>query len=283
MQEISDKKFFAINGFIILPLLILLGFLAFFIMSQSLIMLFTGAVLFIAIFILASGFVVINPNEAVVLTFFGKYIGTINDNGFLWSMPLTSKYRISLKVINFSTGKLKVNDANGNPIEIVAVIAWKVVDAAKARFSVDNHYEFAVIQSETAVRALASSYPYDAEPGKESLRGNTEAISEALKKELDQKLTVAGVNIIEARLSHLSYASEIATAMLKRQQAEAIISARKYIVDNALTIVSDVLERLEKEKSLKMSDDKKCALINNLIVALVAEQDAQPIINLSSS
>lgn len=281
MTTTQNINLFSVNGFVILFLLIILGF---FLYSQfGLDPVYMG--IFGAICIVFwTGFFILEPNESRVVTFFGKYIGTKSESGFHWTVPLTAKPQISLKTSNINTEKMKVNDAKGNPIEIGAVVVWKVIDPYKSFFGVDFYRNFVATQCESAVRELASLYPYDGGEGTESLRGNQELISEVLKKKLNSRLDVAGVIVIEARISHLAYAPEIAQAMLRRQQAEAVISARKYIVENALVMVEEVIKKLEKDKILKSVNEKeKISMINNLLVALVSETSVQPVVTTNTS
>jgi hypothetical protein len=215
-----------------------------------------------------------------VLVLFGKYIGSIRDDGFWWANPFTIKRHVSLRIHNFNSEKLKVNDLHGNPIEIAAVVVYRVVDSARALFDVESYVQFVAIQSETAIRALASEYPYDAQDeDRPSLRGNPHEVVENLKQQLQKRLEVAGVEIIESRLSHLAYAQEIAQAMLRRQQAQAIIAARQKIVEGAVGMVDQALRMLSEQKIVKLDEEKKATMVNNLLVALVSESQAQPIIN----
>lgn len=230
-------------------------------------------------FLSFSGFFVVQPNESRVLVFLGRYTGSVSFAGFHWANPFASKRRLSLRVRNFNTERLKVNDAQGNPIEIAAVVVWRVVDTAKALFDVEDYGGFVAIQSETAIRALASRYPYDAHQGEESLRGDPDAISRELQKELQSRLEVAGVEVLEARLTHLAYAPEIAQAMLRRQQAQAVIAARQKIVEGAVGMVKQALDQLRAEGVVELDEERKAAMVNNLLVALVSEAEAQPILN----
>lgn len=239
-----------------------------------------GAGILFVILILPS-LVINNPNESIVILFFGRYIGTLKRAGFYWVLPFTSHLRVSRKVISLSTKTLKVNDSRGNPIEIGAVVVWHVEDSAKAALNVDNYHEFVAVQSETAVRTLASRYPYDADDSVESLRGSQERISAELKSELQERLAVAGVRVTETRLSHLAYSPEIASAMLRRQQAEAVVSARRIITENAVKMADAALNELEMNSRIKMDDSAKTRLISNLLVALVSERDAQPTLDLT--
>ncbi|MEA5571008.1 SPFH domain-containing protein [Calothrix sp. UHCC 0171] len=231
-----------------------------------------------------SGFFSVEPNQAIVLVFFGKYMGTVREAGFWWTNPFASKRQISLRVRNFNSKIIKVNDAEGSPIEIAAVVVWQVVDSAKCEFAVDDYQEFIAIQSETAIRALAIRYPYDTSHTSTdletpSLRGIPDEIAQALQRELQARLQVTGIEVLEARLSHLAYAPEIAQMMLRRQQAKALIEARRQIVEGAVGIVNEALNRLSSEQTLDLDDERKASMINNLLVVLTSEQTAQPVIN----
>lgn len=247
--------------------------------SQSPMGIFGAVLMGFAWLIVVNGFFVVEPNGSRVLTLFGKYVGTVRDNGFFWAIPFMSKLPVSLRARNLNGEKLKVNDAVGNPIEIAAIIIWKVRDTYQASFEVENYEEFVRLQSETAVRHLASSHPYDADDDQVSLRRNTEEISDALKNELEERLARAGIEVLEARLSHLAYAPEIASAMLRRQQAAAVIAARQRIVDGAVGMVEMAIRRLEEKETVKMDDIRKAALVANLLVVLCGEQSAQPVVN----
>lgn len=233
-------------------------------------------------FILIGGFLVVQPNEARVLTFLGKYTGSVTRDGWYWVNPFAKKHKLSLKVNNFNSERLKVNDAMGNPIEIAAVIVWRVTDSARATFDVEDYQEFVAIQSETAIRALASRYPYDTHDDAESLRGNPDEVGEELRKELHKRLEIAGIDVLEARISHLAYAPEIAQAMLRRQQAQAVIAARQKIVEGAVGMVKQALAQLKSEGVVELDEERKAAMVNNLLVALVSESDASPVINTGS-
>ena len=247
--------------------------------SQSPFGIFGAILMGFAWLIVVNGFFVVEPNGSRVLTLFGKYVGTVRDNGFFWAIPFMSKIPVSLRARNLNGEKLKVNDAVGNPIEIAAIIIWRVRDTYQASFEVENYEEFVRLQSETAHRHLASSHPYDAEDDQVSLRRNTEEISDALKNELEERLARAGVEVLEARLSHLAYAPEIASAMLRRQQAAAVISARQRIVEGAVGMVEMAIRRLEERETVKMDDTRKAALVAHLLVVLCGEQSAQPVVN----
>ena len=227
------------------------------------------------------GYFTLQPNEACVLTLFGAYRGTAKRSGWRWTNPLNTKRRISLRARNLSGEKLKVNDKRGNPIEIASVIVWRVEDTFAAFFEVDDYNHFVTIQSESALRHLASRYPYDAwhEEDVISLRANIDEVSEALRGELLERLQKAGVVIQEARLSHLAYAPEIAEAMLKRQQAGAIVAARKTLVEGAVGMVRMALDQIGTEKIVEMDDERKAAMVSNLLVVLCGETNAQPVVN----
>jgi regulator of protease activity HflC (stomatin/prohibitin superfamily) len=236
--------------------------------------------LMIISFLMLSGFIVVQPNDSRVLILFGKYTGTVRQSGFYWVNPFTSKKHVSLRIRNFNSEKIKVNDLHGNPIEIAAVIVWRVVDSARAIFDVQNYEQFVAIQAETAIRTLASEYPYDTNEGeKESLRSSPTEVAENLQKELQTRLEVAGVTIVEARITHLAYAQEIAQAMLRRQQAQAIVAARFKIVEGAVGMVQQALQDLSDKNIVKLDEEKKAQMVNNLMVALVADHEAMPVIN----
>lgn len=227
-----------------------------------------------------AGFYTLQPNEAAVLLLFGAYRGTARRPGLAWNNPLYRKAKISCRSRNLNGEKLKVNDLRGNPIEIAAVVVWRVQDTAQATFDVDNYHDFVSTQSESAVRHLASAYPYDShEDGELSLRGSMEEVSAALQAELQQRLSKAGVFVEEARLSHLAYAPEIAGAMLRRQQAEAVVAARRRIVEGAVGMVEAALDSLAERKMIELDPERKAAMISNLLVVLCGEQAAQPVLN----
>jgi regulator of protease activity HflC (stomatin/prohibitin superfamily) len=226
------------------------------------------------------GLTVVNPNEAKAVLLFGVYKGTIKHQGFWWVNPLTVRRRISLRVRNFESSKLKVNDRDGNPIEIAAVIVWRVIETAEALFHVDDYEQFVHVQSEAAVRNLATTYPYDAHEDEQmSLRLSALEISQRLKAEIQERLATAGVEVIEARLSHLAYAPEIANAMLRRQQATAIIAARQKIVEGAVGMVEMALELLSLKRVVELDEERKATMVSNLLVVLCSDRDAQPVVN----
>ncbi|MCQ2009016.1 MAG: SPFH domain-containing protein [Sporolactobacillus sp.] len=234
-------------------------------------------------FILMTGLTIVPPNKTKVVTFFGKYVGSLRDNGIYLTIPFSTKKTVSMRVRNFNSQKLKVNDVEGNPIEIAAVVVFKVVDSAKALFDVDDYSQFVEIQSETAVRHIASQYPYDNfnEEGL-SLRSNSVEISTMLKTELQERLALAGVEVIETRLTHLAYSTEVAQAMLQRQQASAIVSARQKIVEGAVGMAQMAIQRLQDEHVVELDEERKVNMINNLMVAIVSDKGSQPVINTGS-
>jgi regulator of protease activity HflC (stomatin/prohibitin superfamily) len=250
------------------------------IQAQAVGMVVFCALAFIACLILLGGLLIVNPNEGQVLQLFGTYVGTLRDQGFRWVNPFTSKRRISLRVRNFETSKLKVNDLDGNPIEIAAVVVWQVVDTAEAVFQVDSYENFVQVQSESALRTMATSYAYDSHvEGQMSLRSHTAETSEQLKKEIHDRLSKAGVEVIEARISHLAYAAEIASAMLQRQQASAIVAARQTIVTGAVSMVEMALEQLSAKKLVDLDPERRAAMVSNLLVVLCGERSPQPVVN----
>jgi regulator of protease activity HflC (stomatin/prohibitin superfamily) len=269
---------------VLLVLLLALGFLVYALITQSLgdslgVMITEGVLVLLACFLL-TGLFVVNPNEGRVLQLFGDYVGTVKDAGLRWANPFYTKKRISLRVRNFESTKLKVNDLEGNPIEIAAVVVWRVVDTAEAVFEVDDYQNFVKVQSEAAVRNLATSYKYDAhEEDQMSLRGNTAAVAEHMKKEIQERLAKAGVEVLEARISHLAYAPEIAQAMLQRQQAGAIIAARQRIVEGAVGMVQMALDMLSQREILELDNERRAAMVSNLLVVLCGERSTQPVIN----
>jgi regulator of protease activity HflC (stomatin/prohibitin superfamily) len=229
------------------------------------------------------GLTVVNPNEASVVTLFGVYKGTIKHSGFWWVNPLTSRRKLSLRVRNFESTKLKVNERDGNPIEIAAVVVWRVTDTGQALFDVDAYQSFIDIQIETAVREIASHFAYDhAEHEEPTLRGDADQVSTLLKEKLQERVAVAGVVIDETKLSHLAYAPEIASAMLRRQQAEAVLAARRYIVQGAVEMVQHALEQLSARDIVQLDDERRAAMVSNLLVVLCGDRDAQPVVNTGS-
>src|SRR5512138_763914 len=286
MKDIREKDIFTINGLIVVAVdLAVFLFCGRYLVAHAdhaaspldLIGAMVGMVL---VFLTFGGFFLIHPNESKVFTFLGKYVGSARTAGFFWTNPFVVKKKVTLRIFNFNSETIKVNDALGNPIEIAAVVVWHVVDSAKAPFNVESYQNFVAIQSETAIRQLATHYPYDAhDKDTESLRANPDEIAGKLKDHVQNRLDVAGIHVVEARLSHLAYAPEIAQAMLRRQQAEAIIAARAKIVDGAVGMVEMALRSLEAQGVVKLDEEKKAAMVNNLLVALVSETEMHPIVN----
>jgi regulator of protease activity HflC (stomatin/prohibitin superfamily) len=285
---IQEKPRYAPHGLLaLLGLLVLLagcvGGIALGVASKMPAAVIAAVPLMIATFICMAGFFVVNPNEARVLQFFGSYIGTVKDPGLRWASPFYSKRAVSLRVNNFESQKLKVNDHAGNPIEIAAVVVWKVADTAEACFHVENYHNFVHVQSEAALRNLATRYPYDAHAvGDVSLRSNTDEIAEKLKLEIQSRLTQAGVQVLEARISHLAYAPEIAGAMLRRQQAAAVVAARQKIVEGAVGMVEMALKALADQHIVELDSEKKATMVSNLLVVLCGERDTSPVVNVGT-
>ncbi|HGM5960837.1 SPFH domain-containing protein [Stenotrophomonas maltophilia] len=251
--------------------------------SPNLLLMLAG-ILVAALAILAlAGLYTVQPNQAAVLSLFGKYVGTVKDNGLRWNNPFYAKRRVSQRVRNFESGKLKVNELDGSPIEIAAVIVWQVVDASEAVYNVDDYESFVHIQSESALRAMATSYPYDQhEDGQLALRSHASEISQHLKNELAERLADAGVQVIDARISHLAYAAEIAQAMLQRQQANAVIAARTRIVAGAVGMVEMALAELQKNGVVQLDEERKAHMVSNLLTVLCSDRGTQPIVNAGS-
>lgn len=286
MKDIQEKNIFSVNGWVT----VLVDLAVFALCGQHILShaaragATAGMVLAVLGMILAfmtfGGFFLIHPNESKVFTFLGKYVGSALTAGFFWTNPFAVKKKVTLRIFNLNSETIKVNDALGNPIEIAAVVVWHVVDSAKALFNVESYQNFVAIQSETAIRQLATHYPYDAhDKDTESLRANPDEIAGKLKAQVQNRLDIAGLHVVEARLSHLAYAPEIAQAMLRRQQAEAIIAARRQIVDGAVGMVEMALKSLEAQGVVHLDEEKKAAMVNNLLVALVCETEMHPIVN----
>ncbi|GMX61484.1 SPFH domain-containing protein [Paenibacillus elgii] len=277
----KERKAWVMNGFVGLLLVLALvgGGLSLLITETSPVL---GIVLIILSVLPLSSLTVIQPNQAMVVTFFGSYAGTMRESGMWVTVPFSGRKKVSLRVRNFNSAKLKVNDIDGNPIEIAAVVVFRVVDSARASFDVDNYEQFVEIQSETALRHVANKYPYDSYENGYSLRGNSEEVAKELSRELQDRLSVAGVEVIEARLTHLAYSTEIASAMLQRQQATAIIAARAKIVEGAVGMVQLAIAQLQEEGVIELDEERKAAMINNLLVAIVSDRSANPVINTGS-
>lgn len=280
-METKEKFITGRNGFIALFValaLVGIGILA--LGSGS----FWGAIAIVCVAIMGNGFTIVNPNSAVVLVLFGKYIGTVNDNGFVWVNPLATKQKISLRARNLNSEQIKVNDKMGNPILISAVLVWRVNDTYKASFDVDDYRRFVDIQSEAAIRNLAAAYCYDSMDNDHAeteitLRGGGEEVNDVLETALSERLSFAGIEVIEARISNLAYAPEIAGAMLQRQQATAIVAARHKIVEGAVGMVEMALDMLSKREIVCLDDERKAAMVSNLMVVLTSDKSATPVIN----
>ncbi len=280
MKNTQEKEIKAYNGYWMLLVLVVIGgllSLGFFVLE----LLWIGALAPIFGFMF-KGFFIINPNESKVFTLFGSYRGTVKDNGFFWLNPLYSRKNISLRARNFDSERVKVNDKIGNPILINVILVWKVKDTFKAAFDVDYYEEFVRIQTDAAVRKLAGSYPYDNfedETTQLTLRSGMDEVNEALEREIAERLHIAGIEVMESRIGYLAYAPEIASAMLKRQQAEAIVAARKKIVEGAVGMVDDALKQLSEQNIVDFDEDKKASMVSNLMVVLCSDKEATPIIN----
>lgn len=263
----------------ILPVMILAG------VAGAVLLAAIAAKIFAVIFALLAcvclaGFYMVAPNEGRVLQLFGQYVGTDRALGLRWANPFYTKQRVSLRIRNFESGQLKVNDSAGNPIEIAAVVVWRVVDTAEAVFEVDDYEDYVAIQSEAAIRNMATSYPYDDHDGESiTLRGSANEIGEILKVEVQERLGKAGVEVLEARISHLAYAPEIASAMLQRQQASAIVAARSKIVEGAVSMVEAALDQLTQRQIIELDAQSKASMVSNLLVILCSDRAAQPVVN----
>jgi len=285
IREIDRK---AASGYLALFTLIVAGavitlWMISAIASEAAVQIVLSSLAITVVLFLFAGLFIVNPNEARVLQLFGKYVGTVKTPGLRFANPFYTKRKISMKVRNFETGKLKVNDCNGNPIEIASVVVWKVVDTAEALFEVDDYEEYVHVQSESAVRGLATRYPYDAHDTDEvAITSHTIQISDELQKEVQERLAKAGVEVIETRISHLAYAPEIAHAMLQRQQASAIIAARRKIVDGAVGMVEMALEQLAGKHIIEMDEERKATMVSNLLVVLCSDRGTQPVVNTGS-
>jgi regulator of protease activity HflC (stomatin/prohibitin superfamily) len=284
----KESETWTINGFImILVVLLVYGFAIYGIVSEARageaarpVAILIYAVVILLNSICIAGFFQVQPNQGMVLTLFGNYQGTVRENGLQWANPFYHKKAVSLRVRNFETPRLKVNDKDGNPIEIATVVVWKVVDTAEAIFEVDSFENYVHVQCESALRNLATAYPYDSHDDEiVSLRGASGVVSDGLKAEIHDRLMKAGVEVIEARISHLAYAPEIAAAMLQRQQAAAIIAARQRIVDGAVGMVEMALARLSANKVVELDEERRATMVSNLLVVLCGERAAQPVLN----
>lgn len=287
MTTIRERNALSLNGFV--ALIAWLGLAAYTgLMTRDLVVahriaeLWQPGLLGLGLLLALGGFFINQPNESRVLVFFGRYAGTVRNAGYHFANPFAAKHPISLRVNNFNCEKLKVNDARGNPIEIAAVIVWRVTDCSRALLEVENYRGFVAIQSETAIRAVATRFPYDSHDGETALRSHPDEISAALRAEVQARLEVAGLEVTDCRLSHLAYAPEIAQAMLRRQQAEAVVAARRQIVEGAISMVEMALGRLEEHGTVRLDEERKASMVNNLLVTLVADRESQPVINTGS-
>lgn len=275
----NEKNHSPLNGYIMLFVLLLLV-----VGGVLLLRIYVGAFMIFAAILAIPGFVLVNPNSSRVLLLFGKYIGTIKQNGLFWVNPFYTKKKISLRASNFDSERLKVNDKLGNPIMISTILVWRVTNTYKAAFEVDDYQNFVRVQTDAAVRKLASMYPYDnfADEGLDediTLRSSINEVSEALEKEVQERLSMAGIEVLEARIGYLAYAQEIANAMLKRQQATAIVAARHKIVEGAVSMVEMALDELSKKEIVSLDDERKAAMVSNLMVVLCSDKDVSPIVN----
>jgi regulator of protease activity HflC (stomatin/prohibitin superfamily) len=284
-----ERRAFRTSGFLLLAVLLLLV-VAYLVVAAVMarvdnrdaaatVMVTVSMIGSLAVLVIVVGLTVVNPNEARVIQFFGRYVGSIRDAGFYWTVPFSTKRRLSLRVRNFESARLKVSDADGNPVEIAAVVVWRVIDSAAAMFAVDDHIAYVAVQAEAAVRHLATSYPYEAhDSDRISLREGTQ-VSEELTIELRERVALAGVEVLETRITHLAYAPEIAQAMLARQQANAIVAARSRIVEGAVGMVQQALERLREEEVVELDEERKAQMVSNLLVVLCGDRAAQPVVN----
>ena len=264
---------------VVLPVTVLTGVAGAALLSGVAIKILSLVVAVLALICLA-GFYMVAPNEGRVLQLFGQYVGTDRALGLRWANPFYSKQRVSLRIRNFESGQLKVNDSSGNPIEIAAVVVWRVVDTAEAVFEVDDYEDYVAIQSEAAIRNMATSYPYDDHEGQAiTLRGSANEIGDILKDEVQERLGKAGVEVLEARISHLAYAPEIASAMLQRQQASAIVAARSKIVEGAVSMVEAALDQLTEREIIELDPQSRASMVSNLLVILCSDRAAQPVVN----
>ncbi|GAA1013392.1 membrane protein [Acrocarpospora pleiomorpha] len=279
-----ERQAFRVNGFWVLLAMVVVAaiLVAVVLPREDVTAIIIGVVGLVLIVLLATGFTVINPNEAKVVQFFGRYVGSVKDPGFQFVIPLTDKRRVTLRVRNFETAKLKVNDADGSPVEIAAVVVFRVVETAKASFSVDNYEEYVAIQSEAAVRHLATTHPYDSHIEERTSLRDGATIAEELTTELRDRTELAGIEIMEARITHLAYAPEIAQAMLVRQQASQVVAARRQIVEGAVGMVQLALDRLSAEHVVELDEERRATMVSNLLVVLCGDRAVQPVVNTGS-
>jgi len=285
MQEVEVRSWSGIPA-LVLNLVVIVASVVWLVLGardNSASMIFASLVVLLLAVLMLIGYYMVEPNQAAVLTLFGKYVGTVREQGLRFNNPFYAKRKVSLRVRNFESGRLKVNELEGSPIEIAAVIVWKVVDSAEATFNVDDYESFVHIQSEAALRSMATQYPYDQhEDDQISLRSHANEISEQLKHQLDERLTTAGVDVIEARISHLAYAAEIAQAMLQRQQANAVVAARRRIVDGAVGMVDMALKDLKALGIVDLDEERQAQMVSNLLVVLCSDRAVTPVVNTGS-
>ena len=285
IKERTRKAASGYLALVILPLLTIATVWMFVraVQAENLTMAIVSVLAFLVVAVCYHGFFMVHPNQAKVLQLFGTYVGSVRQTGLRWANPLYSKDAVSLRVRNFESEVMKVNDSSGNPVDIAAVVVWKVIDSAEALFEVDDYQSFVEIQSEAAIRNLATSYPYEAHNDEEvALRSDPQAIAEKLRVEVQDRLDQAGVEVIDARITHLAYAKEIASAMLKRQQAQAVVAARRQIVDGAVGMVDMALRDLEKMNVVELDEERKASMVSNLLVVLCGEENARPVLNTGS-
>ena len=282
--EVRERPTFQGNGFLGLLVAVVLGAVAAWSFvraaadaSSGLVLL--GAVATVAAVVVLASLTIVQPGQTAVVQFFGRYLGTARRTGLVWLAPLTTRRTISVRVRNFETERLKVNDANGNPVDIAAIVVWQVADTAQAVFAVENVNDFVEVQSEAALRHVARSYPYDAPDEVESLRGSTEVISGELASEVAERVTIAGIEVLEVRISHLAYSPEIAQAMLQRQQAAAVVAARTTIVEGAVGMVQMALAELSRQGVVELDEERRAAMVSNLLVVLCGDSRATPVVN----
>lgn len=285
IKEINRNYASGYLALVVLPVLVILDGWLFInsMQTHNPVLAVTAILMGIILFICLKGFFMVHPNQSKVLTLFGTYVGSVRTTGLRWANPFYAKQTVSLRVRNFDCDTLKVNDSSGNPIEIAAVVVWKVVDSAEAVFEVDDYISFVQIQSEAALRNLATSYPYECHDDDQvALRSSPQDVADVLKTEVQNRLEKAGVEVIEARISHLAYAQEIASSMLKRQQAQAIIAARRQIVDGAVGMVKMALDELKSQGVVDLDEERKASMVSNLLVVLCSEENIQPVVNSGS-
>jgi regulator of protease activity HflC (stomatin/prohibitin superfamily) len=285
MQEVEVRSWSGIPALVV-NLVVIVATVIWFVFGvreTSPVMIFSSLVAFLLAVLMLIGYYMVEPNQAAVLTLFGKYVGTVREQGLRFNNPFYAKRKVSLRVRNFESGRLKVNELEGSPIEIAAVVVWKVVDSAEATFNVDDYESFVQIQSEAALRSMATQYPYDQhEDDQISLRSHANEISDQLKSQLDERLTTAGVDVIETKISHLAYAAEIAQAMLQRQQANAVVAARRRIVDGAVGMVDMALKDLKALGIVDLDEERQAQMVSNLLVVLCSDRAVTPVVNAGS-